>query len=126
MIRLLKPLSVALVVIVAGSFLNACSQLHESPDYERHTNSRITQPLDGGDYYWFDVKLTPTMPLESEAAEARRQVWLQTWLLQRSLCPAGYEVVERRPFEFLEHNPARMDIRYKVRCVIDMPEDAAA
>ena len=123
MSRSMKSLAPCFVLAVCGATLTGCSQMHESPDYERHTNSRISQPLDGGDYYWFDVKVTPAMPLESEAAETKRQIWLQTWLLQRRLCPAGYEVIERRPFEFLEHNPARMDIRYKVRCVVEMPEE---
>lgn len=111
-----------LLLLVSAGVFSGCSQMHESPDYERHTNSRISQPLDGGDYYWYDVKVTPAMPLDSEAAETKRQLWLQTWLQQRRLCPAGYEVDERREFEFLEHNPAQMDIRYKVRCVVDMPE----
>jgi len=107
----------AVTILMAG-----CEQLHESADYERHTQSRISQPLSGGDFYWFDVKLTPAMPLENETAEQQRQVWLQTWLQQRKLCPAGYEVLERRPFEFQEHNPERLDIRYKVRCVVESPE----
>lgn len=106
----------AIVVLFA---LTGCDALHDSRDYERHSNSRISKPLSGGDFFWFDVRLTPAMPLESEQAEQQRQVWLQTWLVQRKLCPAGYEILERRPFEFLEHNPERLDLRYKVRCLIE-------
>jgi len=112
---------VAIMLVLAG-----CSQMHESQDYLRHTNSRLTAPLAGGDFLWFDVKVTPELPLENEAAEQQRQIWLQSWLMQRGLCPAGYEILERRPFEFLEHNPARLDIRYKVQCIVEAPEVAGA
>jgi len=108
----------SVLLVLSGSCVTtACQQMHDSPDYERHVNSRLTTPMDGGDYIWFDVKLSASMPLEDETAEARRQVWLQTWLLQRKLCPNGYEVLERRPFEFLEYNPEQLDLRYKVSCL---------
>ena len=113
-----------LIGLLALLTLGACSQMHESPDYKRHQYSRISTPLAGGDYFWFDVKITPELPLEDPAAEQQRQIWLQSWLLQRGLCPAGYEVTERRPFEFLEHNPAQLDIRYKVICIVEAPAEA--
>jgi len=72
--------------------------------------------MDGGDYLWFDVQLTPEYPGESEAAEAQRMVWLQAWLDNRKMCANGYEIFERREFDFMEHNPAQYDLRYKVRC----------
>lgn len=109
------------LLLLAVLLLAGCSQMHESPDYMRHTHSRITSPLNGGDFFWFDVKVTPELPLDNEAAEQQRQVWLQTWLLQRGMCPDGYEITERRPFEFLEHNPAQLDIRYKVQCLVVPP-----
>lgn len=111
-----KLMMLAVILLVTG-----CNQLHDSTDYDRHTMSRISKPMDGGDYLWFDVKLTPALPLESEEAETQRQIWLQTWLVQRRVCLAGYEVIEQRPFEFQEHNPGRFDIRYKVRCVVEAP-----
>lgn len=108
-----------LALLVAVALMGTgCDRMHDNRDYERHSNSRISNPLAGGDYIWFDVKLTPALPLDNEMAERQRQIWLQSWLTQRKLCPAGYEIVERRPFEFLEHNPAHMDLRYKVRCLV--------
>ena len=113
------------VWVVVFAVLAGCSQMHDSEDYRRHTMSRISKPHTGGDYLWFDVKITAALPLENEAAEQQRQLWLQDWLEQRGMCPNGYEIAERRPFDFLEDNPARMDIRYKVKCVVLMPEQAA-
>jgi hypothetical protein len=117
-----KAVKSGLLMLAAISMTAGCQQMHESADYERHRQSRISQPLAGGDFYWFDVKVTAALPLENDAAEQQRQIWLQTWLLQRKLCPAGYEILERRPFEFQEHNPAQLDIRYKVRCVVEVQE----
>ena len=72
--------------------------------------------MDGGDYLWYDVKLSPEYPDASEVAEAKRMEWLSVWLANRKTCSDGFDIVERREFEFLEHNPARYDLRYKVRC----------
>lgn len=105
---------VALVVMTGGLF--ACESMHNSKDFDRHALSQLSAPLDGGDFYWFDVKLTADMPGEDELAEAARLQWLGAWLQGRNLCVNGHEVVERRAFEFLEHNPARYDLRYKVAC----------
>lgn len=116
---MLRFVSILIPLLLAG-----CAQMHDSEDFRRHTMSRISQPHGGGDFFWFDVKITPALPLENEAAEQQRQIWLQTWLVQRGMCPDGYEVVERRPFEFLEDNPARLDIRYKVQCIVPLPEQA--
>lgn len=96
--------------------LSACQSMHESPDYERHSSSQISVPLEGGDFYWFDVKLTAELPANSDVAEAQRMRWLESWLALRKVCAEGYEILERREFGFLEHNPARYDLRYKVRC----------
>ncbi len=110
--------SVALAGMLA---LAGCAEMHESVDYERHSLSRLSEPLSGEDFLWFDVRLTAAYPLDSEAAESRREMWLQMWLKQRGICPNGYEILERRPFEFQEYNPERMDYRYKVTCVSGPP-----
>ena len=44
--------------------------------------------------------------------------WLESWLEVRKLCENGYVILERREFDFLEHNPARYDLRYKVQCEV--------
>ena len=98
--------------------------MHESKDFERVTYSQISLPLSGGNYYWFDVKLSAEFPDENAAAEQQRMLWLAGWLERRGLCPAGHDILERRPFEFLEHNPARYDLRYKIQCKVPPPEEA--
>lgn len=106
----------AAAIVAAAALLTSCDSMHESRDFARHSLSQLSAPLEGGDFYWFDVKLTADMPDDNELAEAQRLEWLATWLQSRSLCMNGYQVMERRPFEFLEHNPARYDLRYKVQC----------
>jgi len=105
-----------IVFMMFFALIAGCASIHESEDYRRHTLSQLAAPMDGGDFYWFDVTVTPEMPDESEAAEAVRMEWVSAWLESRRLCPNGYSIIERRPFEFLEHNPADHDLRYKVRC----------
>ena len=102
--------------------LSACStSIHDSADYYRHSLSQLSTPMGGGDYMWFDVKLTPEDPDNNEAAEQMRMQWLTSWLENRKMCMNGYEILERREFEFLEHNPAQYDLRYKVQCKVVVP-----
>jgi len=96
--------------------LSSCLSVYQGEDFTRHTLSQLSSPLDQSDYFWFDVEITPELPDKNDSAEARRMEWLSAWLNAHKLCAAGYEIDERRPFEFLEHNPARYDLRYKVRC----------
>lgn len=110
---------VLLVAVIVVSGLNACStSIHDSKDYYRHRLSQLSVPSEGGDFVWFDVKLTPEYPDNNELAEQKRMEWLEGWLEKRKLCANGYEILERRPFDFLEHNPARYDLRYKVQCKV--------
>jgi|GEM_PF-770728 len=124
---MISVLSVAVfTVFVAGC--SAMDSMHESPDYYRHSLSQLSQPLDGtsADFFWFDVKLSPEYPDNNEAAEAARMQWLTAWLETRKACLNGYEILERRKFEFTEHNPARYDLRYKVQCKVLPPSDTGA
>lgn len=97
----------------------------DSPDtYNRHRLSDITLPRsnDGGasdtssDIFFFDVTVTGEFPDNNATAEAERMKWLSEWLVQRSMCPSGYEIVKKRRFTYNEDNPARRDLRYEVRC----------
>jgi len=121
-----KLKSIVVSVSLAGLLVgcSAMEALHESPDYYRHSLSQLSTPLDGGDFYWFDVKLTAEYPDDSEGAEAVRMNWLTAWLASRKACLNGYEIVDRREFYYMEHNPARYDLRYKVRCEVPMPDAA--
>ena len=121
-----SPLIVMLSIAVLTICLAGCSAMdamHESPDYYRHSLSQLSQPLDGTstDFFWFDVKLSPEYPDNNEAAEAVRMQWLTVWLESRKACLNGYEILERRKFDFSEHNPARYDLRYKVQCMVLLP-----
>ena len=112
----LVPLLLALLGV-------SCASMHESKDFERHRNSQLEVPFNRDDVFYFDASFTAQYPDDDEAAEATRLEWLAQWLEQRSLCPDGFEVVKRRPFDFLEHNPARHDVRYEVKCK-SPPSDA--
>ena len=99
--------------------LAACGpSIHDSKDFERHSLSQLSAPRDGGDFVWFDVKLTPEYPEKNDLAEQKRMQWLEDWLAVRKMCANGYEILERRKFEFLEHNPGQYDLRYKVQCTV--------
>lgn len=105
------------VFLVAGVLAaTGCASSLESPDYERHNSSRLTVPYEREDVIYFDVKVSPTYPRKSEAAEATRMEWLQAWLDFKNLCPGGYEIVERREFLFEELNAGQYDLRYEVAC----------
>jgi hypothetical protein len=93
-----------------------CASLHESPDFVRHRYSQLTEPYDRSDVVYFDVMFDPSYPDNDSAAEAKRMEWLSDWLEKIHMCPDGYEIVKRRPFDMLENNPARYDIRYEVKC----------
>ncbi|MGI9292298.1 MAG: hypothetical protein ACR2QG_13625 [Gammaproteobacteria bacterium] len=107
------------IAILSLLMLWGCSpSIHESREFERHSMSQLSTPRDGGDYVWFDVKLTAEFPDNNEYAEDKRMEWLEGWLEVRNICGNGYEIIERREFGYLEHNPARYDLRYKVQCKV--------
>jgi hypothetical protein len=115
---ILAGLTLFAVLVISG-----CDHMHESPDFERHSNSQLSVPPEGGDYYWFDVKLSAEFPEANVNAEAKRMEWLQGWLDARNVCAHGYVIIERREFGFLEHNPAHYDLRYKVQCDVAPPTE---
>lgn len=99
------------------ALLGACTQSGTSlPEFQRHKYTAFTQPYDHKDVIYFDVLLSADYPDDDPAAEATRMKWLQGWLDQTHLCPAGYEIRERRPFKYTEDNPGHYDLRYVVRC----------
>ena len=106
-------------VCLTALLVAACGpSIHDSKDFARHSLSQLSAPRDGGDFVRFDVKLTPEYPDKNELAEQKRMEWLEDWLAVRKLCANGYEILERREFDFLEHNPAQYDLRYKVQCKV--------
>lgn len=95
--------------------LSACTDIHKSADYERHQYSQLVVPYDRTDVMYFDVTFNAEFP-DDEAAEATRMEWLMAWLGQRNMCADSFEIVDRRPFDAMENNPAHHDIRYEVKC----------
>ncbi|MBL8200819.1 MAG: hypothetical protein JNK40_07595 [Chromatiales bacterium] len=108
-------LAAATLVLLAGC---AADVLDKSADFDRHRNSRIVQPFDKPDTIYFDVRFGPDFPEGDPAAEEARMTWLQAWLEQRRLCTSGHEVAARRPFDYLEDNPAGYQQRWEIRCVV--------
>lgn len=104
-------------IMLSGALLTACASFHESPDFERHRLSQLSEPFDRNDVVYFDVTFSANYPDDDSAAEAQRMQWLQQWLEQRKMCLDGHEVLKRRPFDMFENNPARYDIRYEVKCL---------
>jgi len=107
-----------LTVVLLAAVLAGCASFNESPDFVRHRYSQLTEPFERNDVVYFDATFDPNYPDGDPAAEAKRMEWLSGWLAQRKMCPDGYEILKRRPFEMLENNPARYDIRYEVKCKI--------
>jgi len=98
--------------------LAGCESIHKSKDFERHRYSQLSEPYDRNDVIYFDVKFDVNYPDENPAAEKVRMEWLQAWLDQVKMCGDGYEIDKRRPFDMMENNPARYDMRYEVKCKI--------
>ncbi len=112
--RQVLALAMAPLVLLAGC---AADVLDKSADFDRHRNSRIVQPYDKPDKIYFDVRFSPEYPADDAAAEEARMLWLEGWLKQRQLCASGHEVTGRRPFDYLEDNPAGYQQRWEIRCV---------
>jgi hypothetical protein len=114
-VRQLIAAVIALLVMLAGC---AADVLDKSADFDRHRYSRIVQPFDKPDKIYFDVLFTGEYPADDPVAEQARMAWLQAWLEQRRLCASGHEVAARRPFDYLEDNPAGYQQRWEIRCVV--------
>jgi hypothetical protein len=109
------PAVLSVAMIAAGTA--GCSDIiGNSPDFDRHRASRLVQPFDRPGIIFFDVAYSPDYPAGNAGADATREAWLVGWLRQRGLCPAGYEVLERRAFGPLEDNPAGYQQRTELRC----------
>ena len=121
--RLVSALVISSFVSLAGC---AADVLDKSADFDRHRYSRIVQPFDKPDKIYFDVLFGPEYPQDDPAAEDARMLWLQSWLEQRRLCASGHEVSARRPFDYLEDNPAGYQQRWEIRCVVAAPREPAA
>lgn len=108
--------SIAMTAMTAILLLSACTAFDTPETYDRHRLSDITLPRNGGGTFFFDVTVNAEFPDNNAAAEAERMKWLAEWLEVRHMCPAGYEILKKRKFDFMEDNPAGRDVRYEVKC----------
>ena len=104
--------TLALALLVAG----CAGTLEKSADFDRHRYSQLVQPFDRGGQIYFDVIFNAAYPADNPVADATRTAWLGAWLAQKRLCAGGHEVTTRRPFEYLEDNPAGFKQRWEIRC----------
>ena len=102
----------ALALLVAG----CASTLEKSADFDRHRYSQLVQPFDRRGQIYFDVVFNAAYPADDPVADAKRTAWLGAWLAQKRLCAGGHAVTTRRPFEYLEDNPAGFQQRWEIRC----------
>jgi hypothetical protein len=99
-----------------GWLAGCASPLDKSADFDRHRHSQLIQPVSRPGVIYFDVRFNPDFPADEPFADTARERWLATWLEIRGLCPAGYEVSRRRPFDYLEDNPRGYDQRWEIAC----------
>ena len=108
------------MILILAALIAGCASLDKavdkSQDFDRHRYSRLVQPFDHPDRIYFDVTFSADFPADDPAADAARMTWLEAWLEQRHLCAGGHEVAIRRPFDFLEDNPAGYQQRWEIRC----------
>ena len=91
--------------------------LDKSDDFDRHRYSQLVQPFDRRGQIYFDVLFSSAYPVDDPAADVKRTAWLGAWLAQKRLCIGGHEVAIRRPFDYLEDNPAGFQQRWEIRCL---------
>lgn len=105
--------ALALALLAAGCM----DIIGHSADFDRHRYSQLVESQSRPGLIYFDVSFPAAYPAGDPAADRTRAAWLEGWLDQRRLCPAGHEVTTRRPFDYLEDNPARFQERWEVRCL---------
>ena len=112
-------------ILLLASVLAGCALEQQSrADFERHNQSILRDSYAEPGMLVFEAKAGAAFPADSQNAEAMRMEWLQSWLTQRKLCPAGYEVLSRELIGAGEPNFHDMDLRYRLRCT-DAPPEAA-
>ena len=106
----------ALAALLLAALPAACAIFDDRTDYDRHRLTDLKVPREGGDVFYYDVSISGAFPADDPKAEEARMRWLDGWLKQRGMCANGHEVVRKRPFEYMEDNPAHRDLRYEVKC----------
>jgi hypothetical protein len=115
-VRLLPELQLRLAGLVIALLVSACGGIGTSTDFDRHRYSQLTMSRDRSDVLYFDLLFPAEFPLDDPAADAVRMRWLRDWLVQRGLCPQGFDVPKRRSFDYLEDNARGYEQRWEVVC----------
>lgn len=82
---------------------------------DRHSMSRLYPATDGATLI-FEASVSAEYPPDDPAAEAARERWIAQWLARRSLCPDGYEILDRAHLGAAADNPYGHHLRYRLRC----------
>ncbi len=109
------------LLLLAVLFSGCAIEEKSRGDFERHNNSILRTSYQDESVLVFEAKAGAAYPADSEAAEAVRMEWLQSWLDGRGLCPSGYEVLSREPIAPGQPNFHDMDLRYLLKCVSQAP-----
>jgi len=104
------------VVLLAATLAGCALEERSRADFERHNQSILRDSYSDPGVLVFEAKAGSAMPADSTSAEATRMQWLDDWLAQRRLCPAGHEIVSRQVIAPGEPNFHDMNLRYLVRC----------
>ena len=110
----------SVVILAMALILHACQSLDLSGQqrFERHSMSNLkTDPNGDEGVFIFEAKISAQYPADSPSAESVRMSWAEEWLEFRSLCPDGFEVLSRRPYEASDYNPNRYALRYELGCI---------
>lgn len=114
----------ALLGVLATLAGCAAADRQSVADFDRHRYSQLVQSYARPGVIFFDVAYPPQYPRDSLEGEDARLGWLAGWMKLRGLCPAGYDVQQRRPFDYLEDNPAGYAERWEVACRAAPPAPA--
>jgi hypothetical protein len=111
-----RCLSMVAAVLLAATLAGCALEEKSRADFERHNQSILRDSYSDPGVLVFEAKAGSAMPADSTSAEATRMQWLDAWLAQRRLCPAGHEIISRQVIAPGEPNFHDMNLRYLVRC----------
>ena len=96
------------VIVFSAALLAGCAH------YEKLNTTSYTQTASG---FEFRAVANPEHPLDDKVAESWRLSFLENDLVERHLCPNGYNIAERVP-TLTDHAAAgdSFDIRYEGSC----------
>jgi len=116
----MRPAAGLLLAVVA---FVGCEAIEDKTDYHRHTMSSLRESRSEQGILVFEATTSSLYPADSDAAEQTRVGWLEAWLKRLNFCPFGYEILSREKIDPMEVNAYRHDLRYRVQCKGEAPEE---